>query len=667
MIVGKTMNILRSIRNKFTGILLGPKDWLKLNSWESLSKRVSSTLFGLKAKLIFLFSMLFILVISIVSFLSLAHQKRLLIQEVEKRARVMAVALAKSARDAVLAGDKLTLSSLIGAIQTDTDVVYSFIVDHRNFILMHSDVTKISTALPSARVMLDNSSSTRLVREPDVSYPILEISEPIRYGEKVIGTVYVGLGPADIEDLVQQARTRLFLTMGIGLFFGTVGILLLSNMFLRPVAALSKATEDLAAGNLDTWIPVKSRDELGNLGFSFNVMTKRLKTAHAELAEQAIRDPLTKLYNRRHFGNRIEEEIARADRSRHPVAILLCDLDNFKAINDTQGHQAGDEVLKAVSKSIQDSVRRTDLVFRWGGDEIVVILPDATRSGILFAADRIRKEVLKASKTLRVDVDISIGVALYPEHGANADELIRLADWALYIAKKSGGKIHIGEEEYRLDENSIKVVFQPIVDIRSDQLLGYEALSRDAHGKLRIRELLEKYNTIGQLYDLKNFCFKTQIKTAQEEKLKRVFINVDFNLLTQADLVHKPPGTEVIFEISEGEALHDIQNYMEIVRKWRERGFQFAIDDFGAGFISLSFLAQLRPNYIKLDRSTILQAVSSSKFRTVLKDLLVPLGHCSKHGIIAEGIETEKELQVVKTIGIYLVQGYLFGEPQELR
>ena len=400
--------------------------------------------------------------------------------------------------------------------------------------------------------------------------------------------------------------------------------------------------------------------------WSFRDVTER-KRAEETLAEQAIRDSLTNLYNRRYFNHRIEEEIARADRNGHTLAILLCDLDHFRAINDTGGHQVGDEVLKAVAQEIQESTRGTDLVFRWGGDEIVVVLSDTTREGILIAGERLRRVVRTVSEQAHVDLDLSIGVALYPNHGRDIDELIRLADRALYIAKKGGDKIHIGEEEYQLDEHSIKVVFQPVVDIRSDEILGYEALSRDAQGKLSILDFFGRYQAIGQLNELKRICFRSQLKVAGELGLKRVFINVDFNVLNQLELPTKPSGMEVILEISEVEALHDIENHLEMARKWRAQGYKFAIDDFGAGFISLPFIAQLIPDYIKLDRSTILQAVSSEEFRRFLKDLVLALHNYVREGIITEGIETSKELQVVREIGIHIVQGFLLGKPQELK
>jgi diguanylate cyclase (GGDEF)-like protein/PAS domain S-box-containing protein len=395
-------------------------------------------------------------------------------------------------------------------------------------------------------------------------------------------------------------------------------------------------------------------------------LTDRKKAENA-LAEQAIRDSLTNLYNRRYFDSRVKQEIDRADREKQMLAILLCDIDHFKTVNDFHGHQIGDDVLRTMAKGMLKATRGTDLVFRWGGDEFVVVLSNSNREGILISAERIRKEVHSISRTSKLDMDLSIGVALYPEHGTDLDQLIRLADRALYIAKKGGDKIHIGEEEYRLDENTIKVVFQPIKDIRSNRIIGHEALSRDAQGKLSILELFKRYKAIGQLDELKCLCFKSQLVAAREAGLNRVFINADFIVLERLEFIPKPSGLEVILEISEAEALRDVEDHLKMARKWREGGYQFAIDDFGAGFVSLPFIATLVPDYIKMDRSTILKAVTSETFRKFSKDLVRALRNYAKEGIVAEGIETQKELKIVKEMGMHIVQGFLFGKPQDLK
>ncbi len=400
---------------------------------------------------------------------------------------------------------------------------------------------------------------------------------------------------------------------------------------------------------------------------AYIVNTRRvLGKMRATLEYQAIRDHLTDLYNRRYFKDRLDEEIARADQNKYILALLLCDIDHFKSINDSWGHQTGDEILKGVSQIIKEATRGMDLVARWGGDEVVVALANTTREGVSIATERIRKGVRRVGEKALIDLDMSIGVSLFPEHGTHADDLLRLADRALYIAKKEGAKIHIGEEDYRIDENSVKLVFQPVVDVRSNHVFGYEALGRDPQGKLNILELFKRYQTIGKLDELKLLCFKLALETAIEAGLQKLFINVDFNILRNMKEISKPPDMEVILEISEKEVLDDIENRLKITREWHARGFKFAIDDFGAGFISLPFIAQLIPEYIKIDRSTILQSVSSLQFKEFLKDLILALRNYSTEGIIAEGIETEQELQVVKELGLNLIQGFLLGRPHEL-
>lgn len=391
------------------------------------------------------------------------------------------------------------------------------------------------------------------------------------------------------------------------------------------------------------------------------------KLAEQSLAEQAIRDVLTGLYNRRFFDDRIDVEMARARRNHHSVAFLMCDLDYFKAVNDSRGHHVGDDVLKTVARAILSSTRGSDLVVRWGGDEIVVVLAETDEAGGRVVAERIRRAVRKLSEAQGIRFDMSIGIAVSPTHGDAVDHLIRLADRALYIAKKSGDKIQVGDEYYRLDAHAIKVVFQPVMDVWANQVLGYEAFGWDPEGRLTVPELFKKYHVVGQLEDLKVICFKEQMRIAREARLARVFLNIDLRVLEQVEPVPPPEDMDVILDISEHEVLHDVEGYLTTAMKWRARGYKFAIDDFGAGFVPLPLVARLKPEYIKIDRSLVEQAVSSETFRGFFRHLLLALRMYATHGIIAEGIEDEAELATMKGIGIFLAQGFLLGRPKEIQ
>jgi EAL domain-containing protein (putative c-di-GMP-specific phosphodiesterase class I) len=169
------------------------------------------------------------------------------------------------------------------------------------------------------------------------------------------------------------------------------------------------------------------------------------------------------------------------------------------------------------------------------------------------------------------------------------------------------------------------------------------------------------------LGELKRSILARQIQLAHEIGLPRVFVNSDFEVLTEFDPIPRPADLDVVVELSELEALNDLEGHLGSAWRWRERGYRFALDDFGAGFISLPFLAMLVPEYIKVDRSTMRQAVSSDKFRRFLGSLVHALRSYASSGIIAEGIETEEELRLAQGLGISLVQGFLFGRPQELK
>ena len=407
-------------------------------------------------------------------------------------------------------------------------------------------------------------------------------------------------------------------------------------------------------------------DRVGGVAIFRNITERKL--AEQALKDLSVRDPLTNLYNRRYFNKRIEEEISRASRRQNRFALLLCDLDNFKKVNDTRSHQFGDEILKEAGQAIEDATRDVDFVFRWGGDEFIVILLVDNRAGIIDAGERIRERIVALGREKQFPLDLSIGVASFPEHGEDSNQLIHLADRALYIAKKRGDKIHIGEEEYELDDGVIQVVFQPIVDTVSGQVIGQEALSRSSTPGPGpgIQEIFTKYQSIGKLLELKAICLRKQLETAEVLGLERVFVNVDFKLLESIGHLRKPTNVEVILEISEKEALIDIEQHLAVAHDWRAKGFKFAFDDFGVGFISLPFLADLEPEYIKLDRLTILQAVASDEFREFLNHVVLGLRQYARQGIIAEGIESEEELAVAKEIGVRLVQGYLFGKPRPI-
>ncbi len=282
---------------------------------------------------------------------------------------------------------------------------------------------------------------------------------------------------------VQSALSRtLWWMVALTLLFITIGCLcalILIRLIARPAAELVKGADFIRHGNLSYRIESRNPDELGQVALHFNDMAEQLgntmvsknmfaesekklqianallvqeiemrKAAELTLQEQAYRDPLTGLYNRRVLQMRVREEIARCQRTGGGLALLLCDLDHFKEINDTQGHDVGDSVLKTVSRLIVEVVRESDSVYRWGGDEFVVLVGAGEIEMPLLMAERIRSALEETGRQMNQKLGVSIGVATFPRHGENLDELIRIADHALYVAKHHRGSIHLGEEGY---------------------------------------------------------------------------------------------------------------------------------------------------------------------------------------------------------------------------
>ncbi len=379
---------------------------------------------------------------------------------------------------------------------------------------------------------------------------------------------------------------------------------------------------------------------------------------------EAIRDPLTDLFNRRYFKERVVQEIERAAREGSSLAILLCDLDHFKAINDTLGHAYGDEVLKAVAVAIRGATRGTDLHFRWGGDEIVVVLSKTSTDGVLIAAERIRSAILSYAAREQLRLDASIGVALYPQHGTDEDELLRAADLAMYVAKKSGDRVRVGVDDYAIDERCVQFVHQPIVDLANGTVFGHEAFARDPRGSLSPVEMFKKYHSVGQLGRLKRDIFAMQVEQARSAGVERLFVNADVDFLNRTDPVPIPEGLRVIVEISELDANPRADDRIAAIERWRAAGYGFALDDFGAGYVSLPHLAVIRPEFVKIDRSSVVHATESPKYREFLRHLVRAAAEFTTHGIVAEGIELETELEVARELGAGYAQGYLLGRPE---
>jgi len=433
---------------------------------------------------------------------------------------------------------------------------------------------------------------------------------------------------------------------------------------------------------------------------SSKVLTRTL----SELEYYSTHDPLTGIYNRRHFNEMLEYEVGRSERHRHDFCLLLLDLDDFKDINDSYGHPVGDEVLRQLSEVLRGLLRKGDLACRIGGDEFAMLLPETPLAGGMKVAEKVREKIadlqFRAPEDKRFHVTVSIGVVSFPDDARDMRELLASVDASLYHAKHLGKNVIAGlerarsrldtartirehVEELRLALKSGRVVpyFQPIVDLRTGVLWGYEAVARlleeggEVQSAAAFIEVVEKYGLVSDL----DRCIIDQAlqtlsgqKGKQGDSLPRLFINLSAQEMQGrgvvgyaemlCDRLQVPPEC-LVFEVLEREAIGDMSNMRRFLNRLRERGFSFALDDFGSGYNSFHYLRELHFEYVKLDGAFVRNILDSQVDHALVRNLV---RLCSDLGIrtVAEFVETAEVLQALGEMGVDYVQGYHVGLPQ---
>jgi diguanylate cyclase (GGDEF)-like protein/PAS domain S-box-containing protein len=453
------------------------------------------------------------------------------------------------------------------------------------------------------------------------------------------------------------------------------------------------------------------RDERGRPQFWQGVMvdiTAR-KEAEEEIAFLAYHDRLTGLPNRAMFEEILELDLARAKRHGLSVAVLYMDLDNFKLINDSLGHVAGDDLLRQVAARLAESSRETDLVARLGGDEFLLLLSDVESGGghdaehvgsVVTAVETVASrlnECLERSFSVadqEVYVSASIGISIFPFDAQDAKTLLTHADAAMYRSKKGGAGhfvIFPAEENGRrsqlslatrlrraVEERQWVLHYQPIVHLTKGQTVGVEALIRwndPERGLVAPSEFLSLAEETGVIEPMGDWVLEELGRQWGEWRAQGLDLEVSFNLsprqLWQPNLSHKLltwlqssacDPSKVIIEITETTAMTDPDRTQQIMTTMREKGVRFAIDDFGTGYSSLSRLKELPVDVLKIDRSFVKDLPRNPDSGTMVR-AIIQLARSMGMTPLAEGIETEAQWRFLVDHGCVLGQGYFFSYP----
>ena len=461
---------------------------------------------------------------------------------------------------------------------------------------------------------------------------------------------------------------------------------------------------------LDDDASVERAYEVGAIDFitkpiKWAVLKHRVKSVVAKvIAERkvkllAYRDTLTSLPNRLLFADRLEQAVVRSERSRTSMALMLIDIDDFKLVNDSFGHDAGDKLIKAVGSLISKSLRRADTIARLGGDEFAVIIegidgPDDAIS----IADNLTTIL---EHNVRLDdqetyTSASIGIAVFPGDGKDARTLLKNADTAMYRAKESGRhcfqfykpEMSVSAME-RLDlENSLKAAFendeflihyQPVVDIHKNEVVGVEALLRWQHpdkGMIQPSDFVNVLEDCGLIVALGEWLVHgvcKQIKLWHDAGLEKqnVSINLSPRQFKEQDLVtlfkqamaeNNIDGSSLSVEVTERTLIDNIGEVEKTLKKLRSMGLRILLDDFGTGYASLAYLKEFPVDVVKIDHAFI-AGIPDNQDDSAVVDAIAGLTRGLKLALHAEGVENERQLNVLKGLGCQFGQGYYWSKP----
>ncbi len=430
----------------------------------------------------------------------------------------------------------------------------------------------------------------------------------------------------------------------------------------------------------------------------FDDITEK-KKADERILEQANFDPLTKLPNRRMFQDRLQQEIKRSQRSKLPFALLYIDLDHFKDVNDSLGHETGDALLIEATRRILGHVRESDTVSRIGGDEFTIIFTDLRDT---LSIDRVMQEIIVSlSRPFEVRrnslyISASIGITIFPDDAETASELLKNADQAMYLAKKSGRscfsyftpsmqkeaqkrQLLINDLHKALDLRQFQLYYQPIVELQTGKILKAEALIRWNHperGVVPPDDFIPLAEESGLILEIGDWVYK---EATRQTKVWQEQFNLEFQVSVNKSPVQFRSSAKIedwlehlaeidlsgkysVIEITESLLMENESRIADKLLQLRDAGIEVSLDDFGTGYSSLSYIKKFDIDYIKIDKSFVSNLTLDSP-DIALCEAMIVMAHKLAIKVIAEGIETEEQRRLLTDINCDYGQGYLYSRP----
>lgn len=624
-------------------------------------------------------------------------------QTLKQRINIQAEIIASNASIAILFNDIESTNEILQALEADQEI-------------RSVRVSKSSQNFASYfRINQNLNKKSRLLNfffEPE-----LQIIQPILFKGKEIGAIEI---ISDYPTLHRHFKQYGLITSLLLLLSFFISFMIASRMqkaFLAPIHQLVNLTRHVAKDKNYTLKAKKTTaDELGTLADNFNFMLEHInerdKNLEAEVEKRteelvelnqtlnyrATHDSLTNLANRDLFNITVQCTIDRAHQQNHSFAIVFMDLDHFKLINDTMGHEFGDMILKQTAQRLSQNIRNSDTLARMGGDEFTVLLDMINHTTHI---SNIAKKILQSFERPfeiyqhEFHVKPSMGISIFPHDGEEAELLKKNADTAMYSAKKSGGNCfrffsrQMSEQVHQrmsleaelhkaLQEKQLQLYYQPQLN-SNHQLISFEALLRWAHpdrGIISPLEFISIAEETGQIIDIGKWvieqaCLQQTLWQKKNLNPLPIHINISPKQFTQPHLAMDILNTlnrfnlekeMIAYEITESTFANDIEFCGEILQQFSQLGLYLSIDDFGTGYSSLSYLKEFPFNCLKIDKSFIAGMENSEKDINLVIGI-IDLAHSLNLSVLAEGVETQNQLTILKQHRCDFYQGYYFSKP----
>jgi diguanylate cyclase (GGDEF)-like protein len=617
-------------------------------------------------------------------------------QQLVDRGRALGRLISLVSPEAILGYDYLLLNDYTREVAMQRDVVYAVIVTAQGVPISTSiDGTgsKLKGRLRAAGTGHILEALEQVRRDPD----LISLDFPIVHNDAQLGRFLVGLSRESVrKQLDKQLTIQAMIVVAIVLFLAGAIYTVFRFNVLSPVRKLIAASRHVARGEYVT-VDVKSSDEFALLARAFNAMAAEVKEEQAKLHRQANFDTLTGLPNRMMAFDRITQEIRRAKRTRGRFAVYFIDLDNFKHVNDSLGHAAGDELLIAIGRRLEAALRESDTVARLGGDEFLVLAPDITdEMQVKIIADRLLEAVAEPLELSgrRLVMQCSVGIALFPDSGDSVETLMVNADEAMYQAKagQHGSAIFFTEEmnvrlrermrleqdlEKAIERNELQVHFQPIVVGATEAHHGAEVLLRWRHperGMILPSQFVPLAEASGDILAIGDWVLVQACRLWSQWRAAGIapgvlavnVSRVQFRRRLSARVAellaeHDIPASMLELEITESVVLDDHVEVVEELARLRGMGIRVSLDDFGTGYSSLSYLKRFRFDILKIDRSFV-AGVPDNPDDVSVVNAIFAMARGLDLKVVAEGVERRTQLDFIRAHRCDFVQGWLFSK-----